>query len=175
MKYKYLKILVFNLFLFVMIIGFASCAKKYDILEAPISNKEIADYEKIFSKVNYNFLIKKVRFIREEYNVKIYFLSVYSFHDLEKKYDFIMERVNEILNLRDENLMKEKIIIFLFSHNDRHNSDITSIEFRNVVNEQKFDAIKNKIIAEYFLKHEYFNAFKEIFEAIDNELSKNRV
>ena len=83
---KYIKNLI--IFTFIFLSGF-SCQKKYNLVNAPVVNSNIADFEKLFNKHQYDILINKINYIKNKCGISCFILTINSFNnkvndDLEK-------------------------------------------------------------------------------------------
>lgn len=174
------KVIILNLSLFLISL-FISCGclkkPKYNILNAPKSTNILADYENIFTKKEYNDLLNQMKSINKKYEVKIYFITLYSVCNMGySPYDMMWQKIHNIFNI--EYTAKYSIaypkIIYVFSHHDRYNFIVKSSKFNKIWNEERYLKAEVPIIDKYFGQYKYYQAFKEIFEVLDKELAQSR-
>jgi uncharacterized membrane protein YgcG len=158
---------------------------QYSLLDAPRSKKILADYEGVFSKRESEILITKLMQISSKYGIKIYFLTIKSLTGIKYSYqayagenrDRYCTRIYEIFGLEDTAMYNDAndVFIYVFSHSDRLNEWHASYKFIQKFSHEHFSEVTDPIIEKKFPKHQYFQAFKEIFQALDDELSRNKI
>jgi len=169
------------LFIALLLISISCGGKKYNILNAPKATDILADYENIFSKSEYNSLLKQMKNISQKHGVEIYFFTIYSLKGLNKSKNGINNNIGdrsyEIFSLPNDNGYNDKnpVIIYVFSHHDKFNGFYHSFKFAEIIDFNKYNNATDPIISKYFSKHKYYQAFKEIFEVLDNELRANKI
>ena len=165
------------LYVFIIIsIFITQCNKKrsndiitYDLMNAPASLKQIADYERIFSKEEYNNLINMIKKIENKYIIKINIITAISFHGLTNE-EIHQKRLYEIFNI---NHYLDKYIIFEFSKKKNRFAFSSSIKFNKKINKKRLNQKIVTISKTYFSKEKYYQGFKKMLEAIKEELQRN--
>lgn len=138
-------------------------------MKAPSTDFQIADYECKFNTKQFNNLINVIFRIENKYKIKIRIITAKSFNRLTNE-DLHLERLQEIFKV---DLVKDSILIFEFSETEKLFNYSSSQNFRKMINEKSIKYKIAKITTKYFDDKKYFQAFKEMLEAIEQELQKN--
>ncbi len=163
-----------------------TCSKENinrDLLKMPKTVRPIADYEKIFNQKEYSDLLKIINDMKKNYNVEIYLLTFFKIDKMGKlsneNYRIFMNIVGKqsdrIFNLNRDNWLNKKIIVFIFSHNLRFNSENKSYKMEKLLNANRWEKATENIVEKYFPKYEYYTAFKKILEELEKELQRNTI
>ena len=157
-------------YIFVVLFLLNACEKKiqksYNIEDAPMIKKKIADYENLFTKREYNELLKKIAYIENNYHVENRILTVTSF-----KGKYRMNRKS--IMIWDIDPYKDRVIAFRLSVKEKFFHIWVNEKMASLINSDDFVKRSNLICKKYFDSKKYYQAFKEVLEMLEGELQKN--